>query len=82
MDKIWDRKSFEVVVAGMKKRMTTSKRQKLNAKKTNKKTQTNLQYYNSVTKESLWNEPQISTGPQEGVEHLITHALCRQVSLN
>jgi len=53
MDKIWDRKSFEVVVAGMKKRMTTSKRQKLNAKKTNKKTQTNLQYYNSVTKESL-----------------------------
>ena len=41
MDKIWDRKSFEVrghlaVVAGMKKRMTTQNPQKSNAKKSQK----------------------------------------------
>ena len=42
MDKIWDRKSFGVVmslavVAGMKKRMTTQNRQKSNTNKNIKK---------------------------------------------
>ena len=37
MDKIWDRKSFEAVVAGMKKRRTTQNRQKSNAKKKKEK---------------------------------------------
>jgi len=42
MDKIWDRKSFEVgghcmaVVAGMKKQMSTQNQQKSNAKKIKK----------------------------------------------
>ena len=42
MDKIWDRKSFEVVghwaLWRMKKQMTTQNRQKPNAKKSTKKT--------------------------------------------
>ena len=40
MDKIWDRKSLEVV-AGWKKRMTTQNRQKSNAKKQKQKAQKN-----------------------------------------
>ena len=53
MDKIWDRKSFEVgghwpLWRGWKKRMTMQNRQKSNAKKILKKLQTELYHVSCV----------------------------------